>query len=239
MQLDSFNNEFLARKDLMNTTLLDNPVWHALNSHHRHLAIRGNLAARYQLETLMAAAMSEYNTAEFTDLKNLVETHEIIGVMGISPQAGPDWEIVQTFHVPQMICKELKHIEPVNAVHLTSEDVPDMLALVALAQPGPFLPRTIEMGQYLGIRQDGQLVAMAGERLHLPGFCEISAVCTHPDYRGRGYGGALTAMVATAIIARGEVPFLHVVNEVAVRLYEKLGFRFRKEIPVTVLKRLA
>lgn len=239
MQLDSFSNELRVRKDLMNTTLLDNPVWHALNSHHRHLAIRGNIAARYQPKTLMAAAMSETNTAEFTDLKNLVETNEIIGVMGTLPQAGPDWEIIQTFHVPQMICRELKPTESIKAVHLTSEDVPDMLALVALAQPGPFLPRTIEMGQYLGIRQDGQLVAMAGERLHLPGFCEISAVCTHPDYRGRGYGGALTTMVANAIIARGEVPFLHVVNEVAARLYEKLGFRFRKEIPVTVLKRLA
>ena len=239
MQLDSFSNELRVRKDLMNTTLLDNPVWHALNSHHRHLAIRGNIAARYQPKTLMAAAMSETNTAEFTDLKNLVETNEIIGVMGTLPQAGPDWEIIQTFHVPQMICRELKPTESIKAVHLTSEDVPDMLALVALAQPGPFLPRTIEMGQYLGIRQDGQLVGMAGERLHLPGFCEISAVCTHPDYRGRGYGGALTTMVANAIIARGEVPFLHVVNEVAARLYEKLGFRFRKEIPVTVLKRLA
>lgn len=223
----------------MNTALLDNPIWHALNSHHRHLAIRGKIAARYQPETLMAAAMSEYDIAELADLGNLVEINEIIGVMGTSAQAVPDWEIVQTFQVPQMICTELKPTEPVNAVHLTSEDVPDMLALVALAQPGPFLPRTIEMGQYLGIRQDGQLVAMAGERLHLTGFCEISAVCTHPDYRGRGYGGALTTTVANAIIARSEVPFLHVVNEVAARLYEKLGFRFRKEIPVTVLKRLA
>ena len=238
MQLDSFRNELLAQKDLMNTTLLDNPVWHALNSHHRPLAIWGKIAARYQPETLMAAAMSEYNTAEFNDLKKLVETHEIIGVMGTSPQAGPAWEIAQTFHVPQMICKELKPTEPVHAVPLTSEDVPEMLALVALAQPGPFLQRTIEMGQYLGIRQDGQLVAMAGERLHLPGFCEISAVCTHPDYRGRGYGSALTTRVANAILARGEVPFLHVVNEAAARLYEKLGFRFRKEIPVAVLKRL-
>jgi predicted GNAT family acetyltransferase len=223
----------------MNTALLDNPVWHALNSHHRHLAISRSIAARYQPETLLAAAMSEYNSAEFADLRNLVAINEIIGVMGKSLQAGTDWEIVQTFQVPQMICQQLKPTEPINAIPLTSEDVPDMLALVAFAQPGPFLSRTIEMGHYLGIRQDGQLVAMAGERLHLTGFCEVSAVCTHPDYRGRGYGGALTSMVASGIIARGEVPFLHVVNEVAARLYEKLGFRFRKENPVTLLKRLA
>jgi predicted GNAT family acetyltransferase len=96
------------------------------------------------------------------------------------------------------------------------------------------------MGQYLGIRQDGLLVAMAGERLHMTGFCEISAVCTHPDYRGRGYAGALTTMVAEIIIKRGELPFLHVAptNDVARRLYKKLGFRLRKENQLSILKKL-
>lgn len=116
-----------------------------------------------------------------------------------------------------------------------------MLNLIAIAQPGPFLPRTIEMGQYWGLRQDGQLVAMAGERLHLTGFCEISAACTHPDYRGRGYGSRLTTKVAETIIARGEIPFLHVAptNEVARKIYEKLGFRLRKEIQLNLVKRTA
>ena len=96
------------------------------------------------------------------------------------------------------------------------------------------------MGQYLGLRQDGRLVAMADERLHLTGFCEISAVCTHPDYRGRGYARALTTMVAERIIARGEVPFLHLAatNDVAMRLYKRLGFHLRSEIQLTVLKKL-
>ena len=129
-------------------------------------------------------------------------------------------------------------MEKTNAVPLTPADVPEMLDLVALAQPGPFLPRTIEMGTYIGIRQNDQLVAMAGERLHVPGFCEISAVCTHPDYRGRGYAGALTTMVAENILNRKEIPFLHFepTNEAAKRLYLKLAFRLRHQHLLTLLK---
>ena len=146
----------------------------------------------------------------------------------------------QIDHVRQLVYEGPKPATRVDAVVLAAEDVPEMLDLVNLTQPGPFLPRTIEMGQYLGVRQDGQLVAMAGERLHLTGFCEISAVCTHPDHRGRGYAGALTTMVAEAILERQETPFLHVAhgNDGALRLYMKLGFRIRTEIPIAVLKKL-
>lgn len=140
-----------------------------------------------------------------------------------------------------MVCEALVPVARVDAVNLTDDDVPEMLKLIALAQLGPFLARTIEMGRYIGMWQDNKLVAMAGERLHMTGFCEISAVCTHPDYRGRGYGGALTTLVAEGIIARGEVPFLHLVatNDVARGLYTKLGFRLRVENQLAYLKRLA
>jgi predicted GNAT family acetyltransferase len=146
-----------------------------------------------------------------------------------------------TNQYPQMVCDDLKPAHPVDAIDLTSDHVPDMLDLVALTQPGPFLPRTIEMGQYLGLYQEGQLVAMAGERMHMTGFCEISAVCTHPQHRGRGYGGGLTTMVAEKIFERGEIPFLHLkpTNEVAMRLYQKLGFRLRKKLKTALLKRVA
>jgi predicted GNAT family acetyltransferase len=140
-----------------------------------------------------------------------------------------------------MICEKLKPTTHIDAVNLTVDDVPDILDLVDLTQPGPFQPRTIEMGQYLGLRQDGHLVAMAGERFHLTGFCEISGVCTHPDYRGRGYGSALTTLVAEGILERQETPFLHLApsNDIARKLYTKLGFRPRKEIQRVGLKRLA
>ena len=117
-----------------------------------------------------------------------------------------------------------------EAVVLGPADVPDMLALVERAQPGPFRPETIRMGTYLGIRRHGRLVAMAGERLHPPGWTEISAVCTDPEHRRRGLGKRLVRAVAGGIRERGETPFLHAAatNVTAIRLYESLGFRLRR-----------
>jgi ribosomal protein S18 acetylase RimI-like enzyme len=225
----------------MNLNLLDNPIWHALNSHHRHLAVWGDTSVRYQFDVAMAAAMPENNLQGFDDLKNLVEIDAAIALVGDSlPEALTGWQVLQVSRVPQLVCEDLNASAQIDAIELTVADVPEMLGLVELTQPGPFLPRTIEMGQYLGLRHQGKLVAMAGQRLHLTGFCEISAVCTHPDYRGRGYGGALTTILGKSILARQEIPFLHVLstNENALSLYTKLGFRQRKEITLTLLKRV-
>lgn len=226
----------------MNLSPLDNPVWHALNSYHKHLAIWGEGAARYQPEFIVAVALPENTSMGFNNLKALVETDEVVGVFGGSlPEDRSGWEVLQIHQARQLIHEDLQPATQVDAVVLTADDVPEMLDLVNLAQPGPFTRRTIEMGQYLGIRQDGHLVAMAGERFHLPGFCEVSAVCTHPDYRGRGYAGALTTIVAKGILERQETPFLHVApgNDRALRLYLKLGFRIRQEIQISILKKLA
>ena len=225
----------------MDLKQLDNPGWYALNSHHRHFAMRGNIAARYQPDTLMGAAMPENSTLGFRDLRDLVEVEETVSLLGPIPNDIPGWEIMYTVLVPQMICENFTPAPPIDAVTLAIEDVPDIVNLVAETQLGPFQPRTIELGKYLGIRKDGKLVAMAGERLHLTDFCEISAVCTHQNYRRRGYAGALTTMVAEEIIQREEVPFLHLAasNDVAMRLYKRLGFRLRSEIQLTGLKRLA
>lgn len=224
----------------INFPLLDNPGWHSLNSHHRHLAVRGEIVARYQPDVLFGAAMPAYEPAGFEDLKALVGDDEVIGlIMDTVPADVSGWGILRMDPVSQMICKELRPAPSVDAVALTPDDVPEMLDLVALTEPGPFLPGTIRLGNYFGVRQEGQLVAMAGQRLHLPGFCEISAVCTHPDYRGRGYAGGLTTLIAQKIVARGEIPFLHVElsNDAAARLYRKLGFRKRREVFVAILSR--
>jgi predicted GNAT family acetyltransferase len=225
----------------MNVSPLDNPVWHALNSYHAHVAIRGEGIVRYPPDILFAAAISGNSGVGFANLRQLVETNEIVGVLGSLPEDLAGWEIVHADHARQLIHEDLKSAKQVDTVVLTAEDVPEMLDLVNLAQPGPFSPRAIELGEFLGVRQDGHLVAMAGKRLHLPGFCEVSTVCTHPDYRGRGYAGALTTMVTETILARQETPFLHVAsgNDRALRLYLKLGFRLRAEIQVSILKRLA
>lgn len=221
-------------------TLLDNPGWHALSSHHRHLAIRGQIAARYPPDVLVGAALPASDPAGLDDLRSIVAPGEIVGLFANAlPASFIGWEQLGVEAICQMVCEQLQPAAAVEAVALTADNVPEMLALVAIARPGPFLSRTIAMGHYYGIRREGELVAMAGERLHLTGFCEISAVCTHPDHRGRGYGGALTTHVAQNILARGETPFLHHVpgNETAARLYRKLGFRQRTKLSLALLRR--
>jgi predicted GNAT family acetyltransferase len=122
---------------------------------------------------------------------------------------------------------------------LGDADAPDMLALAQLTEPGPFLAHTHMMGTFHGVRVDGRLVAMAGERMRAPGFTELSGVCTHPDFRGRGFARQLSAVVAADIQARGETPFLHAWrdNHPAIALYASLGFRLRAEVDVAVLER--
>jgi predicted GNAT family acetyltransferase len=121
---------------------------------------------------------------------------------------------------------------------LGAADAEEMLALVARTQPGPFEPRTHELGTYLGVRRDGALIAMAGERLHPPGYTEISAVCTDAAYRGQGWATVLVRAVAHNIRERGETPFLHVAktNVNAARLYDALGFELRREVVFTALR---
>lgn len=123
-------------------------------------------------------------------------------------------------------------------VRLGEADAPEMLDLVAWTQPGPFLARTVSLGTYLGFRSEGALVAMAGERMHLPGWTEISAVCTDPAFRGRGLAARLVRAVGAGIRARGEVPFLHTAasNVNAIRLYESLGFRLRREVVFSAVR---
>lgn len=140
----------------------------------------------------------------------------------------------------QLVCPLPSRLLPApeEAVTLGATDVPEMLALVELARPGPFGPQTLSLGRYIGVQDGDRLVAMAGERLHPAGFVEVSAVCTHPEYRGRGLGASLTAEVARGIFARGLTPFLHVMpdNVGARRVYEALGFAVRAEIALSVLK---
>jgi len=122
---------------------------------------------------------------------------------------------------------------------LGPKDSPEMVELAHLTKPGPFGTRTHELGTYLGIRREGKLVAMAGERLKVPGYTEVSAVCTHPAHTGKGYARVLMMQVMEGIRRRGEIPFLHVRqdNTRAVELYERLGFRTRRVVYFTVLKR--
>lgn len=168
---------------------------------------------------------------DWADMATLAGPGALIPLAGVEGQPPDGWEIVARGAGVQLVDDGVAARPDDEAVPLTAADVPEMLALVEQTKPGPFLPRTIDMGTYLGIRRDGRLVAMAGERLRPPGWTEISAVCTAPDYRGRGLSTRLVHAVAHGIRQRGETPFLHAAatNTNAIRLYQSLGFRLRRD----------
>jgi predicted GNAT family acetyltransferase len=131
-------------------------------------------------------------------------------------------------------------ISGVDIVTLGAADVPAMLELTKLTNPGPFAARTHELGTFLGIRVDGQLVAMIGERMKPANYTEMTAVCVHPSHRGRGYAQALLGAISRQILARSEIPFLHVFsnNSSAIALYRRQGMHIRRRLHVTALQRL-
>ncbi len=221
--------------------LLDNPVWSALSTTHASFAEGDELAKRYPVDVAPFAATRDQSTESYDSLARLLGP----GVTAALPLAAmhdlpAGWTVVRNVDSAQMVWNgsvppPVKH----NLEDLDILQVDEMLALVELTKPGPFFRRTPELGSYLGIREKGQLVAMAGERLRPFGHTEISAVCTHPEYRGRGYASSLVSMLIKKITKRDEIPFLHVRTENvgAIRVYEKLGFKTRRVINIAIVKR--
>ncbi|MEU5090473.1 GNAT family N-acetyltransferase [Streptomyces sp. NPDC021356] len=211
--------------------VLDNPALASLTGPHARFAERRGRVLRYPVDMSPWLALpAEPDARDWADLAALAGPGTEVPLPGFAGRVPADWEI--TFHVEgvQLVDDGLAAAPDPEAVRLGPADVPEMLDLIARTEPGPFLPRTIELGTYLGIRHHGALVAMAGERLHPPGHTEISAVCTDPAFRGRGLASRLVLAVAHGIRARGETPFLHTGarNTDAIRLYESLGFRLRR-----------
>jgi ribosomal protein S18 acetylase RimI-like enzyme len=216
---------------------LDNPLWFALAGPQSHLAVRHGRAARLPADVSPFAAVAGARLPDdpapgaWADLAVLAGSADVVvpGAPAVPPEG---WERVDAIAGVQMVDDGLDAAPDPEAEVLGRADVPEMLDLVARTRPGPFLPRTIALGTYLGIRRDGVLVAMAGERMRPPGFTEISAVCTDPAYRGQGLAGRLVRAVAAGIRARGDVPFLHAAadNATGIRLYERLGFSLRREV---------
>ena len=154
----------------------------------------------------------------------------------------PGAEVVNRIVCVQMICEALAagsagSADDLEVLELGDADAPEMLELATLTRPGPYRARTHALGDFIGVRRDGRLIAMAGQRLRIDGFIEISAVCTHPDHQGRGLARALMRRQAERILAAGETPFLHAAhdNTGAIGLYESLGFRVRARVAYTVL----
>ncbi|MFF1302310.1 GNAT family N-acetyltransferase [Streptomyces sp. NPDC058307] len=211
--------------------VLDNPALASLTGPHAHFAERRGRVLRYPTDVSPWLALpDEPDAGDWADLAALAGAGVEVPLPGYAGQVPEGWEITFQIEGVQLVDEGLDAAPDPEAVRLGPADVPEILDLIARTQPGPFLPRTIEMGTYLGIRRDGALVAMAGERLHPPGWTEISAVCTDPAARGQGLATRLIRAVAHGIRERGETPFLHTsaANTQAIRLYEALGFRLRR-----------
>jgi predicted GNAT family acetyltransferase len=222
---------------------LDRPVWNALTTRQAHLAEGGHRALRLGADYGLFAASRDLERENLAALTALIPPEGLVGIVETSGIAAPpDAVQVMRRDVHQMMAREITAKEPhFDVIALGDADAEEMLALATLTEPGPFFPRTHQLGDFVGVRQQGKLVAMAGERLKLNGFTEVSGVCTHPDWRGRGYAAGLMGIVAQRIVTRGETPFLHAYasNSGAIALYERLGFRLRTAVVFTVLGRLA
>ena len=219
---------------------LDNAVWQALATEHASWADVRGTARRYPSDVCVFHGVEVLDDRGWADLAGLVGPSAGLALFRASVPAAPHgWTVHHRGHgnqltvTPAALEPSVATIDEPMLRRLTMSDVGEALALVELARPGPFAERTLEMGRYWGhFDADDHLLAMAGERLHLTGFTEISAVCTHPDARGRGLAAALTRHVARGILERGETPFLHVAadNDAALRVYERLGFRRRRTV---------
>jgi predicted GNAT family acetyltransferase len=222
---------------------LDHPVWSCLTTRHAHLARGEGLARRYVETISPIAAVAGTDSTHIAALEDLVGVGEDVALIGPALVLPASWETLYASRLTQMIRRDRSPLPEgdVEWTKLGSADVPEMRELVELTHPGPFRARTIELGSYIGIRENGRLIAMAGERMWIGGFREVSAVCTHPDAQGRGLARALVGRVVNRMLHGGETPILHVdnPNRRAIDMYVALGFVARIELPLLYAKRIA
>lgn len=226
----------------MEEHILDNLVWHALCHDLAEFAVGTALAKRCGPELVNAAGLANHSEAALDDFADLFNPGEDAGIFEATPpQEIPGFAAGHRESIDQLVCRQRTPVpeHDIEIIELTPSDIPDMIQLVELTRPGPFVPGMVGRRRYVGIRQGGQLVAMGGERFRPPGYCAVSSVCTHPAWRGRGYARLLCAVIADGIWARGETPFLHVLaqNTAAYRVYEQLRFVKRCEMTVQVFTR--
>jgi len=226
---------------------LDNVIWQALTTRQSDFAESFDQARRFPREVTSLTALLEPSPRGYASLAGLLGPGGTATLSLAAPyEPLPGWDVVIAFPGLQMVCETGNGTPGLPAdcaftfTELGKRDSPEMVELATLTKPGPFGIRTYELGKYIGIRSSGKLIAMAGERLKVPGYTEVSAVCTHPEHTGKGYARALMREIMRGIRERGETPFLHVRqnNVRAVELYERLGFRTRRVVNFTVLRKV-
>jgi predicted GNAT family acetyltransferase len=221
---------------------LDQPIWSALTTRQQTLAEGGAVARRFPLTIAPFADMVDMSPQSFAALGALMSASEIAVLFTSDAVSAPDQFKTRLAETGEQMTGTPAEspLRGAEIVTLGAADVPEMIALVELTKPGPFSTRAHELGTFLGIRIDGKLVAMTGERMKPGNYTEMTAVCVHPSHRGHGYAQALLGAVARGIVARGEIPFLHVFtsNESAIALYRKQGMEIRRRLHVTVLQKI-
>jgi Predicted acetyltransferase len=222
-------------------TGLDNPFWSSLRSRHRALALGAGDVVRYPPRFAPFLGVADKDVDAAAALATLVAPGESVLLLGVAPDRVPaGWRLEAFADLAQMVCaRRIPVVDGPHIIELATAHRADVLALIALVYPHYFRERTMELGRYFGIYQDGRLAAMIGERLGTDTHQEMSAICTHPDFNGRGYARRLTAFLGNDTLDRGRTPFLHVSqgNTRAKRIYERLGYRLRREIPFWSLHR--
>jgi GNAT superfamily N-acetyltransferase len=222
-------------------TLLDHPIWYSLTTTHKYLALGTGLARRYPSDIGPLSALREPTPEAYAELAALTPAGDIV-VLFLDDKPSPPigWELIRDGKLVQMLCPSEPNVPTIDhpILPLGPSDFPEMIDLATLTEPGPFRARTAELGSFLGVRVDGRLAAMAGERLAPTGSTEISAVCTRPEFRGRGYAQALVAQSTRNIRAKGKMAFLTSFenNTSAVRVYQRLGFYVRHTFELAVLR---
>jgi len=226
---------------------LDNPFWSSLRGRHRHLAQVAGDVARFPAAYAPFLGVANTGVDAADALASLVAPEESVYLLGVAPNVPGGWRLEAYADLAQMACTSpIDVIDGPDVIELTDAHRADVLALTALVYPHYFRPRTMELGRYFGIympdeRGDARLAAMIGERLGTDACQEMSAICTHPDFNGRGYARRLTALLTNDVLARGQTPFLHVshANSRAKHLYEQLGYVLRRDIGFWSLRRPA
>ena len=220
---------------------LASPVLTFLAGAGAPITLREAGALRLDPDFGLFAALADHRPESLEGMAAHVRAHgPALFMQTDAPPAVPGTKVATEAEGVQMVAEVVveRPSPDFEIIPLTDADAPEMLALATLTRPAPFGPRTHELGDFVGVKRDGRLIAMAGERLRAPGMTEVSGVCTHPDHRGRGYAAGLMHHVAARIRARGETPFLHAyaANTGAIGLYETLGYRLRRRVLVTVLE---
>jgi GNAT superfamily N-acetyltransferase len=217
--------------------LFTNPIWNALHTRHAHFAITNGDAVRYPADVAPFAALAAPTMAALNQLAALLAPNDPVWLFNENLPATPNLRYLETLPCLRLFLPA--NIDPPSAQHpeilaLTAADAPAMVALTDLAFPGFFRPRTCEMGSYFGVRDQGDLIAMCGERIMLPGYAEISGLCTHPAHRGQGYAAALIWQVVRKQRATGDVSWMHVgaANQRAVDLYLRMGFQIAQQVTI-------